>query len=283
MADAPTNSPAVETPGGPNGRSPSAAKKRIGRPPGSPKVPGSGRKKRALAPRTPPSRIGKSARIELAEKSNYLDFICKVAQGKPIRMRGPTGKQGQFYHPSFADRKWAVELVVNKLVPTVTATELSGADGSPIQIEAGRIDNFDIARRLLYGAGSLGVGEAPPPMIDAPEPEPDPALVAPDEDELPDELPDMLQAGEQVVTGDWLIRARNGTFSGVAVIPEIYTTSGSLIRTVPSLTAGLQVARDKDPHFDSGQLLEISLVPEPPEPGPQPYDSAAYVRPAVIR
>ncbi len=129
-----------------------------GRPRGLGKVPGSGKRKI-------PSLVGKEARLVLAEESGYLELLCKVCQGRPVSMKGPTGKGGLYHYPTFADRRWAVEIIVNKLIPSISATELSGRDGKPIQIEATRpIDARETARRLISAAADE------PPVIDM-EPE----------------------------------------------------------------------------------------------------------------
>ncbi len=80
------------------------AKRKGGRKPGSPKVPGSGRRKGA------PNAIGRDARQWLAANSNYLDVIARTCAGRAVKMAGPTGKSVWRY-PDWADRRWALELV----------------------------------------------------------------------------------------------------------------------------------------------------------------------------
>ena len=101
-------------------------KSKGGRRKGMPKVPGSGRRKGAT------NALGKEARQWLAQNSNYLEVIARTCAGKAVRMAGPTGKQG-WHYPDWADRKWAAELVARKLVPDVSAAEISGPDGGVIQ------------------------------------------------------------------------------------------------------------------------------------------------------
>ena len=121
-------------------------RRRGGRAKGSPKVPGSGRRKGA------PNALGKDARQWLAANSNYLEVIARTCAGKAIRMAGPTGKQVWRY-PDWADRRWAIELVARKLIPDVTASEISGPDGAPL-VEPTRCDELysttEAARRIAF-------------------------------------------------------------------------------------------------------------------------------------
>ena len=117
-----------------------APRRKPGRAPGSPKVPGSGRRKGV------PNAMGREARVYLAAESGYLDMIARVCSGKPIRMSGPTGRK-TWYHPDWQDRKWAIELVASKCVPTMSAAEVSGPDGESLVPAMYSMPDKEIARR----------------------------------------------------------------------------------------------------------------------------------------
>ena len=117
-----------------------APKRKPGRPKGSPKVPGSGRKKGA------PNVVGRAARAYLAGASGYLDILARVCSGKSIRMAGPTGKV-LWHRPDWADRKWALELIASKCIPTMSAAEVSGPEGEPL---VPQYTNKEWARRIAH-------------------------------------------------------------------------------------------------------------------------------------
>tara|TARA_B100000315_G_C14392216_1_gene502550 strand:+ start:685 stop:870 length:186 start_codon:yes stop_codon:yes gene_type:complete len=48
--------------------------------------------------------------MEVAERSGVLDFLAKMCAGKPIAMRGPTGKRGLWHYQTIEDRKWAADI-----------------------------------------------------------------------------------------------------------------------------------------------------------------------------
>ncbi len=124
-------------------------KSKGGRRKGMPKVPGSGRRKGAT------NALGKEARQWLAQNSNYLEVIARTCAGKAVRMAGPTGKQG-WHYPDWADRKWAAELVARKLVPDVSAAEISGPDGGPIQQQT---EILEASQRVLVAMSAASPGD----------------------------------------------------------------------------------------------------------------------------
>jgi hypothetical protein len=98
-----------------------------GRPKGYPKT--GGRRKGA------DSAIGKEGREWLAKNSKALDVLARVASGKAVRIAGPTGKK-LWHYPDWEDRKWAVEQILPRLVPALSAAEFSGPDGGPLTTES---------------------------------------------------------------------------------------------------------------------------------------------------
>ena len=142
----------------------------MGRPVGYPKS--GGRRK------GPGNSVGKKGREWLAANSKALDVLARVASGKSVRISGPTGKQ-LWHYPDWADQKWAIEQILPRLVPSLTAAELSGPDGAPLTTEA--LLPMEAMQRLgaLFAAVQTQTPVAPdgPPVIDV-ETEP---LAAPED------------------------------------------------------------------------------------------------------
>ena len=141
-----------------------------GRPVGYPKS--GGRRK------GPGNSVGKQGREWLAANSKTLDVLARVASGKGVKLAGPTGKR-QWHYPSWADQKWACELLLPRLVPALSAAEFSGPDGGPITTEA--LLPMEAMQRLgaLFAAVQTQTPAPPagPPVIDV-EAEP---LAAPED------------------------------------------------------------------------------------------------------
>ena len=116
-----------------------------GRPRGFGKVPGSGRRKGV------PNKLGREAREYLASHSDYLKTICALAKGKPIKFAARRGHKPTWHQPDWPDVKWALETIVNKLVPTVAQSEITGADGEPFMPEPVRRE-----RTILETARAVG-------------------------------------------------------------------------------------------------------------------------------
>ena len=121
-----------------------------GKPKGLPKTGGRVKNK--------PSKMGREAREYLAKHSNYLEIISRICAGKSVKMSGPTGKQ-RWFHPEWADRRWALEIAVSKLLPTMAASELSGPDQEPL---IPQVSERETARRLAWlltrpGSGGEGI------------------------------------------------------------------------------------------------------------------------------
>ncbi len=73
---------------------------------------------------------GKAAREYLAKHSNVLEIYCRVTRGQAIKLSGPTGKQ-KWQYPTWDDVRWVCERLDRKLIPDLTATQLTGEDGGP--------------------------------------------------------------------------------------------------------------------------------------------------------
>lgn len=120
----------------------SAPKKR-GRKPGCVKT--GGRKKPG------PEPSGREARKYLEQNSGYLDLLCRMLRGKPIKRQGPTGKV-IWYHPDFDDQKWALAQVLPRMIPTLASQELTGDADNPLAFkDAGEpLSMTELARRTVF-------------------------------------------------------------------------------------------------------------------------------------
>jgi hypothetical protein len=100
-----------------------------GRPKGLGRVPCSGRK-----PGTP-NRTTAELREQITA-ARPVEFLIKVAQGRRIRI-GPQAGPGEaaYAYPSLEQRLRAAELLMKKILPDLTAAEVTGADGGPVRIE----------------------------------------------------------------------------------------------------------------------------------------------------
>ena len=102
---------------------PEKPSKSTGRPKGTPKT--GGRKKGQA------TRLGKEARAYLAEHGGSLETITKIAKGKRVRVAGPTGKP-LWHTPTPHEVIEANYWIAARLVPTMSSTEVSGPDGTPV-------------------------------------------------------------------------------------------------------------------------------------------------------
>ena len=131
-------------------------------------MPGSGRKKGV------PNKLGREAREYLAANSDYLKTICALAKGKAIKFAAKRGHKPTWHQPDWPDVKWALETIVNKLVPTVAAAEITGADGERLLPESfADKSELDTARAVafLLNKAAHNAGQ-PSPVPSCHEPEP---------------------------------------------------------------------------------------------------------------
>jgi hypothetical protein len=73
----------------------------------------------------------KQIRDVLLRKSDALDVLADIVQGKQYLTAGPTGKSFWTY-PSMAERLSALRIVADKCIPSLMATEISGPDGKDL-------------------------------------------------------------------------------------------------------------------------------------------------------
>ena len=104
-------------------------KRGAGRPKGLGRVPGSGRK-----PGTP-NRTTAELREQITA-ARPVEFLIKVVEGRRIRI-GPQAGPGEagYAYPSLEQRLRAAELLMKKILPDLTAAEVTGPGGGPLQVE----------------------------------------------------------------------------------------------------------------------------------------------------
>ena len=98
-----------------------------------------------------PEPSGREARKYLEQNSGYLDLLCRMLRGKPIKRQGPTGKL-VWYHPDFDDQKWALAQVLPRMIPTLASQEITGDKDNPLSIDDNRepLSMTELARRTAF-------------------------------------------------------------------------------------------------------------------------------------
>ncbi len=101
--------------------------KKRGRPKGSPKVPGSGRKKGTK------NWTNSEIRGALLDKSDAIDVLADLVAGRQLYAgtSGSVGKPGWRY-PTLQQRLQALQILLAKVIPDLKSAELTGADGKPL-------------------------------------------------------------------------------------------------------------------------------------------------------
>jgi len=112
-------------------------KRRRGRPPGSPKVPGSGRPPR---PKTPAE-----LRNHIIAELDKIEPLLEIAQRRQIRLSGPTGKSYLGY-ASVDQQLAAWRLLLAKALPDLAATQLDANVAATIEAP---VSSRDMARAVL--------------------------------------------------------------------------------------------------------------------------------------
>lgn len=114
-----------------------------GRKPGSPRVPGSGRK------------VGTKNKVTLPVKEMILtrgrpvELLCDVSRGLRIRV-GPQAGPGEpeWCYPDLPTRINAARTLLGKIVPDLRAQEITGKDGDALLPTNLAMDNRELARRV---------------------------------------------------------------------------------------------------------------------------------------
>lgn len=127
-------------------------KRRRGRPKGLPKT---GGRKKATRNWTAPE-----IRAYIMENSSAIETLIDIAAGKEFRTSGPTGKS-YLAHPALGERLRAIELLLKKCLPDLSAIEATGAEGSPLIPSPAEQDPRQIGRAILQVLGSAVLDDAP--------------------------------------------------------------------------------------------------------------------------
>ena len=129
-----------------------------GRPKGSSKVPGSGRKHFR-------DKTRDDLRKDLLQDSQALVALAQIARGEKF-FSGSGGAAGKdsWRRPSIQQRLRAIELVLSKCLPDLQSTELSGPEGKPL-IPAPQLDTRETAIAVLSLMRDFAVRERGRPDI----------------------------------------------------------------------------------------------------------------------
>jgi hypothetical protein len=117
-----------------------------GRPKGFGKVPGSGRKAGT------PNKLTLDVRTYIMEKGKPLELLFKISCGQKVKV-GDVDGNSKLIYPSLTDRASAARALLSKVLPDIKATEITGADGGPIETKsvAGGLNQMaELARRLSF-------------------------------------------------------------------------------------------------------------------------------------
>ncbi len=88
-------------------------------------------------------------------ESQYAEVLRRVADGKRVRMAGPTGKL-IWYEPTWEDRKWACELIARELI--INAPDTRNMDGDQKNMDKPK--NEPLTETVEEFANALGVAES---------------------------------------------------------------------------------------------------------------------------
>jgi hypothetical protein len=111
---------------------------------------------------------------ELREKitaAKPIEFLIKVCEGQRVRVGPQAGPlDAQFVYPSVEQRLRAAELLVKKILPDLTSSEITGANGAPLIPEAAPVDVSVIAESAIVLLQRHRAKQGAASVIDLPEP-----------------------------------------------------------------------------------------------------------------
>lgn len=181
-----------------------------GRPKGSTKPVGSGKKAGT------PSLMTPEFRQWLADRARPFELLADICTGASIQ-DGDTMRK-----PTVAERMRAAETLTRKLLPDLAATAITGASGGPVLMSGHIHSQVEIARRLAFVLSSavneVTDTQSPPPVQGAPgfhAPMPATLPVNPE----PSEVGDYTVGFAESLPGDrerWAIRDGAGRLVGTA-------------------------------------------------------------------
>jgi hypothetical protein len=137
-------------------------RKKRGRKPGCEKIPGSGRK-----PGTG-NKISHDLKEVILARGKPLELLCDISRGVRVRVGPQAGpSEPQYTYPTLQERASAAKILLDKLMPTASSTEITGKDGAPLMPDAEPMTDFEVARRIAYvlakGAKDAEADNPPPP------------------------------------------------------------------------------------------------------------------------
>ena len=108
---------------------PEAPKRKVGRPKGLGKVPGSGRQ------RGTSNRTNQITRDYIVREGAPVDFLCKVVRGRRFSVADKPGDgERAKQYPTLDQRLAAARILASKIVPDLKSVEHAGEDGGDLII-----------------------------------------------------------------------------------------------------------------------------------------------------
>ena len=176
-----------------------AEKRGPGRPPGLPKT---GGRKPGTA-----NQLPTELRQFINQRGRPLDLLAAIAAGRQVTAADPDnpGRKIKVY-PTLRERTTAAQTLLNKLLPDLRATELTGVDGGPIAIDrtSGLPEDIESARQIAFILARSDVQLAPlreepelRPIRDVTRSQPVPPVELPpsEVEPAPDDQHDVIQIG----------------------------------------------------------------------------------------
>ena len=128
-------------------------KRAPGRPPGHPKSGG----------RQPGSKNAVPAELRrfINQRGRPLEFLAAIADGRKVSAADPEdpSKKVRVY-PSLHERTAAAKTLLNKLVPDLKATEVSGPGGHPLRSQTEPTSKLELARMIAFALHEGTKGKA---------------------------------------------------------------------------------------------------------------------------
>lgn len=114
-----------------------------GRPKGTVKT--GGRKPGAV------NRLPEELRRFINQRGRPLELLAAIADGRKVSAADPANPGAKIrVYPSLNERVFAARTLLNKLLPDLKSTELSGPDGGPISVAPESVSDVDLARRIAF-------------------------------------------------------------------------------------------------------------------------------------
>ena len=203
------------------------ATKPVGRPKGTAKT--GGRKPGAV--NRPPDEL----RRFINHRGRPLELLAAIADGRKVSAANPE-KPGEIIrvYPSLNERVSAARTLLNKLLPDLKSSELTGPDGAALDLGQQSMSPFELARRIAFTLAQ-GIQAAedemlqpvrylPPAPDDGQDAAPSPEVVSPQPIVTPDRsawIVDGLTISFAEPLGSdrerWVIRDQLGRIAGSAI------------------------------------------------------------------